>query len=284
MLNHFPVSCTQPLLSHQPDIDPISPLGHQPATAQATSPSPGSPTAGRGPWVLVPTELLQLLVPTKPTSQETPGVGCALHCPALGVFPSSLPQAQGGGDSIAWLPNAISIHPGARGGVRTPGPAQLIPAWSLELPAWCTQRGTVSLGNGLCWDHPCRTSQTPIPADVSPPPAPPWMAPGAPWRRRQHVPCPSSVGPQGCGAGLLQCAASVLLWVLPICRVTASTLSMPAARGGRAERCVGHPSTAALGFLGPWAGEMGSLLGGGGCPWPIPMGCLKMRLLFSAAQ
>lgn len=66
MLNHFPVSCTQSLLSHRLHTDPISPFGHQPATAQATSLSHAGPTARWDPGILVPTELLQLLVSTKP--------------------------------------------------------------------------------------------------------------------------------------------------------------------------------------------------------------------------
>lgn len=73
MLYHLPVSCTQPLLSHQLGADPVSPLGRLPAPAQVTSRSPASlrdGVLGSSP----PRELLQLLASTKPSSQETPGL------------------------------------------------------------------------------------------------------------------------------------------------------------------------------------------------------------------
>lgn len=172
MLYHLPVSCTQPPLSPRPHRDPrLAPRPPASPRPGHCSPPPVSlrPMAGWRPGVLVPQGAATALGVHK---TQQPGEPWFTTCPSLPVprgFPSSLPQAQGGGDRTAWLSDAICIHLGARGGVRTLGPAWLIPAWSPGPPGGeLTASGMAVLG------HPGRTCQTPSLQDVPPSPSPPW--------------------------------------------------------------------------------------------------------------
>ena len=98
------------------------------------------------------------------------------------------------------------------------------------------------------------------------------------------APASAPWGPRAVGPGLPACsragAASFPSWGR---KGSGNTPSMPAPWGGRAEGCVGHPSTAALSFLGRWAGGDGVRVGEGG-PQSISTLLVKLRLFFSVLQ
>lgn len=180
-------------------------------------------------------------------------------CLALGVFPSSLPQAREGVTALPgskmpfqyiWKPKEGS---GRRGQHRSsqPGPCRYqIGALRGALSAL----ETGGIGTTL--------AEPPSLQDVPPSPAPPWMAPGA-----------VGLGPSNVQPGWV-CPALGAACLGGYCKHPkhAST------KGWEGGRYVGHPSPWSSGTLG-WAN--GVCVGVGG-PWPIPMGYLKLRLLFAA--
>jgi len=249
-----PSPCDLHTTSAQPQT-PVLPLGRPPA-------QPSSPTPQRdGGRVLGPGELLQPLAAPNPA----PSRALVPTRPVLGAFPSGVT-----GPPSSEVPFAsIPVHKEGLGPRSSPVP------------------GASGMG---CAGTTCAAHAGPPPVQDMPlSPSPPWGGcdpqdpSGVPWRSRQRGPCPSSVGPQGCGAGSPQCASGPGLSCPGSC---------PLGEEGEckhpehASTCVGgqrgvwdprHSSPCLFGTPG-W-GWVGFVLGSG--PPPISVLPLELGWLFS---